>query len=399
MGLYDLIIIGGGILGLAVAHRLKEVCPEKTVALLEKEEGLARHQSGRNSGVVHSGIYYKPGSLKARHCREGKQLLEEFCAREGIDLKICGKVIVATQEGELAALEAIYQRGQANGVRCEMISPGRLRELEPYTAGLQAVWVPEAGIVDFRRVCERLAARLEEQGGRIVLRAQATGLVETSREVRVATTQGDWGASLVINCAGLHSDRVGALGGAAPLPVKIVPFRGEYHQLTPEARKFCNALIYPVPDPRFPFLGVHLSRTIAGEVKCGPNAVLAWAREGYRGRDINLADVWETLTYPGFLRLAGRYWRPGLLEEWRSLSRKALVRALGRLVPEITGDHLLPAPSGVRAQAVARDGTLLDDFAFRQTPRVLHVLNAPSPGATASLSLARALVDKLSLKF
>jgi L-2-hydroxyglutarate oxidase len=394
----DLLIVGGGIVGLATAYRFVGRYPHKTVIILEKEAELARHQSGHNSGVLHSGIYYKPGTLKAAYCRQGKQALEAFCAREGIDFDLCGKVIVATREEELPGLRALYQRGQAGGVRCELIDAYRLRELEPHAAGLQAIHVPEAGLVDFKQVCQRLALRLKEAGVAIIPQARVTGLRETGTEVLVASTQGEFRARFLINCAGLQADRVAALQGPR-VPVKILPFRGEYFKLRPEAARFCRTMIYPVPDPRLPFLGVHLTRTLSGEVKCGPNAVLALAREGYQRGDLDLRDLWETLTYPGFLRLAAKYWRTGLLEMWRSFNPRAFLKSLQSLVPEVSLTDILPAPAGVRAQAVARNGKILDDFAFLEGPRIIHVLNAPSPGATASLSLGQALVSKLATRF
>jgi L-2-hydroxyglutarate oxidase len=394
----DLLIVGGGIIGLAAAYRFVDRYPRKTVILLEKEAELAVHQSGHNSGVLHSGIYYKPGSFKAAYCREGKKAMEAFCAREGIAVKLCGKVIVATQDNELSALKTLYERGRAGKVHCELIEPRRLQELEPHAAGLAAIHVPEAGLVDFRLVCQRLAGRLQEAGAAIIPQARVLGFTETGTEVRVASTRGEFGVRFLLNCAGLQADRVAA-GGSAPLPVKILPFRGEYFKLKPEAAPLCRTMIYPVPDPRFPFLGVHLTRTFSGEVKCGPNSVLALAREGYRRGDLNLGDVWETLTYPGFVRMAARYWRTGLMEMWRSFNRGAFLQTLRRMVPEISLEHLLPAAAGVRAQAVARDGRILDDFAFLESRRLIHVLNAPSPGATASLSIGQAVVDKLSQRF
>jgi L-2-hydroxyglutarate oxidase len=394
----DLTIIGGGIIGLATAYRFVGQYPQKTVIVLEKEAELALHQSGHNSGVLHSGIYYQPGSFKAAYCRQGKRALEAFCAREGLEVRICGKVIVATRESELTGLQALYERGRAGKVPCELIDSRRLRELEPHAAGIKAIHVPEAGIVDFRQVCQRLAVRLEEAGVKIIPRARVTGFGETRAEVRVDSTQGEFRSRFLINCAGLQADRIAAFG-SAPVPIKILPFRGEYFKLKPEAASLCRTMIYPVPDPRFPFLGVHLTRTLSGEVKCGPNAVLAYAREGYRRGDLKPGDLLETLTYPGFVRLAARYWRTGLMELWRSLNKKAFLKSVRRLVPEIPREGLLPAAAGVRAQAVARNGKILDDFAFLETYRIIHVLNAPSPGATASLSLGQALVDKLSQRF
>ena len=391
-------IIGGGILGLATAYHLTQRFPQRRVVILEKEAELAQHQTGHNSGVLHSGIYYKPGSLKAANCREGKKAMEAFCAAEGIDYEICGKVIVATNDGELPALQRIYERGQANGVRCALIDAEHLHELEPAAAGIKAIHVPEAGIVNYRQVCQRLAARLQERDGQIVTNARVTGIRQQSGEVVLQTLAGDFTVAYVVNCAGLHSDRVAALGGERP-GVKIVPFRGEYYEVKPHAQHLCRNLIYPVPDPSFPFLGVHFTRMSKGGVECGPNAVLAFAREGYRKSDINLRDLVETLTYSGFLRLAATYWQTGLGEMWRSFSKAAFVKALQHLIPAIRAEDLEPAPAGIRAQAIAPDGTMVDDFMIHATARIVNVCNAPSPAATASLNIGRLIVDKLAERF
>jgi len=391
-------IIGGGILGLATAYHLTQRFPQRRVVILEKEAELAQHQTGHNSGVLHSGIYYKPGSLKAANCREGKKAMEAFCAAEGIDYEICGKVIVATNDGELPALQRIYERGQANGVHCALIDAEHLHELEPAAAGIKAIHVPEAGIVNYRQVCQRLAARLQERDGQIVTNARVTGIRQQSGEVVLQTLAGDFTVAYVVNCAGLHSDRVAALGGERP-GVKIVPFRGEYYEVKPHAQHLCRNLIYPVPDPSFPFLGVHFTRMSKGGVECGPNAVLAFAREGYRKSDINLRDLVETLTYSGFLRLAATYWQTGLGEMWRSFSKAAFVKALQHLIPAIRAEDLEPAPAGIRAQAIAPDGTMVDDFMIHATARIVNVCNAPSPAATASLNIGRLIVDKLAERF
>lgn len=387
------LIIGGGIVGLATAYELSLRCPEQCITVLEKEAGLAQHQTGRNSGVLHSGIYYKPGSLKALACREGKARMEAFCERENVPFERCGKVIVATREDELPRLQDIYARGQANGVQCKMIGPERLRELEPHCAGIAALHVPEAGIVDYMAVCRQLARRIQEGGNRILLGTKVLDMRAGERGVVVQSTAGDFETQLVINCAGLHSDRVAGMDGGKP-GAQIVPFRGEYFELKPHAEHLCRALIYPVPDPRFPFLGVHFTRMIAGGVECGPNAVLAFAREGYAKTNVNLRDTWQTLTYSGFLHLARRYGKIGMGEFWRSISKAAFVRALQRLIPEIEAQHLVSAPAGVRAQAVAPDGKLVDDFAIVERPHILDVINAPSPAATASLSVARTIVER-----
>jgi L-2-hydroxyglutarate oxidase len=394
----DLIIVGGGILGLATAYRFTERFPGKSVTLLEKETGLAQHQTGHNSGVLHSGIYYTPGSLKATNCRDGKRAMEEFCRQEDVPFEICGKVIVALDGAEIPRLLKIHERGVANGVRCELIDPPRLRELEPHAAGVKAIHVPDTGIVDFVAVCHRLADRIRERGGTIVTGARVTGIRERDDQIVTSTTAGEYVGSHLVNCAGLQCDRVARLGGARP-DVKIVPFRGEYFELKPEAHHLVRNLIYPVPDPSFPFLGVHFTRMIHGGVECGPNAVLAAAREGYTKTTINPFDFAESIGYPGFLRLAAKYWRVGAGEVWRSVSKAAFVRALRRLVPEIEADHLVAAPAGVRAQAVGRDGRMVDDFLIEEAGRTVNVLNAPSPAATASLNIGTLVTDRLADRF
>jgi L-2-hydroxyglutarate oxidase len=395
MDSYDLVVVGGGIVGLATAYRFGKRYPDKSIAILEKESQVARHQTGHNSGVLHSGIYYKPGSLKASNCRAGKLAMEEFCAREGIAHEVCGKVIVALDDDELPALQKIFQRGQANGVRCELVDRERLRELEPAAAGIRAIHVPEAGIVNYAQVCTRLAEMISAAGGQLLLDTRVTGIQAQSGSVHITTSRGHYVSKQLVNCGGLQCDRVAKLSGRR-CSTKIVPFRGEYYQLKLEAARLVNNLIYPVPNPAFPFLGVHFTRMIDGTVECGPNAVLAFAREGYTKTTINPYDLVESLTYPGFLRMAVKYWREGAGEIWRSVSKAAFVRALQRLVPEIQSEDLEPAPAGVRAQAVARDGEMLDDFQIQQTDSsVVHVLNAPSPAATASLNIAKHIVDQL----
>ncbi len=391
----DVAIIGGGIVGLATAYQITQRYPGRRVVVLEKEPELAHHQTGHNSGVLHSGIYYKPGSLKAVNCRAGKKAMEEFCAAHGIAYEICGKVIVAVDDAELPALERIYERGQANGVNCTMIDRGRLAELEPHARGVRAIHVPEAGIVNYRQVCERLAELVGQREGEVLTSARVAAIKANGEHVVLATSAGEVTASQVVNCAGLQCDRMTARSGQKPA-AKIVPFRGEYYLVRHEASYLCKNLIYPVPDPNFPFLGVHFTRMIGGGVECGPNAVLAFAREGYRKRDINLADLAESLTYSGFLKMAAKYWRAGLGEMWRSLSKGAFVRALQRLVPEIKAEHLEPAEAGVRAQAVTPDGALVNDFLFQESDRVINVGNAPSPAATASLNIGKLIVDRLA---
>jgi L-2-hydroxyglutarate oxidase len=394
----DVIVLGGGIVGLSTAWRLRQRHPELKIRLIEKETRLAFHQSGRNSGVLHSGIYYKPGSLRAVNCREGKKAMESFCEEHGITYERCGKVIVAVDESEFLNLDRIYERGLANGVECEQIDADRLRELEPHTAGIKALHVPEAGIVDYVGVCEKLGELLRESGTEIQLETRVTGMKHGPDSTVVQTTAGDFESRFVVNCTGLHSDRVTKMSGQTP-EAKTVPFRGEYFDLKPDAQYLCRTLIYPVPDPRFPFLGVHFTKMALGGVECGPNAVLAFAREGYTKMDINLRDLIESLTYPGFIRMAAKNWRTGCGEMWRSFSKAAFVKALQRLIPEVRGEHLDYAPAGVRAQALGRDGKLLDDFLILESDRVVNVCNAPSPAATAALNIGNLIVDRLAVRF
>jgi len=391
----DVVVIGAGIVGLATAYRLLQDRPGISLVVLDKESGPAHHQTGHNSGVLHSGIYYKPGSYKARNCREGKEMMEAFCREQEIPFETCGKVIVAIEEAELPLLDNIFQRGQENGVDCAMISKEELAEIEPHAAGIKAIKVPEAGIVDYKEVCRRLAEKVTAAGQKIVYGAKVRGLVEAGSEVVVQSTAGDFRGKAVVNCAGLHNDRVTAMSGAKP-PARIVPFRGEYYELKPEAKHLCKHLIYPVPDPNFPFLGVHFTRMIDGSVECGPNAVLALAREGYTWGDINLKDLGGTLTYGGFWKMIAKHWKTGFGEMHRSLSKAAFTKALSRLMPEIRSEHLVKAPAGVRAQALMPDGLAIDDFLFQEHGQVLNVCNAPSPAATSSLSIGKAIVERLA---
>jgi L-2-hydroxyglutarate oxidase len=392
MALFDAAIIGGGIVGLSTAWQLTRLKPDWKVVVIEKESTLAFHQTGRNSGVIHSGIYYRPGSLRARNCREGKLLLEQFCMEHQIAWKRTGKVIVATQESQLPQLQTIYDRGQQNGVDCQIIDRSRLLELEPHCAGIRAIHVPESGIVDYPGVCQKLAELLRASGAEIFLNACVESMEQRTDSVRVNTSTGIVEARQVINCAGLHSDRVARQSGL-PMKELIVPFRGEYFELKPAAEYLCRTLIYPVPDPRFPFLGVHFTRMVHGGVECGPNAVFAMAREGYDWGTMNARDLWESLTYPGFWRLAAKNWKTGLGEVWRSLSKAAIVKALQQLVPEIRSEHLEAAPAGVRAQALGLDGKLVDDFVILRHERVVNVCNAPSPAATASLNIGKHVAE------
>jgi L-2-hydroxyglutarate oxidase len=397
---YDVVIVGGGIVGLATAIRLGEARPGLRIAILEKEAELATHQSGHNSGVLHAGLYYAPGSLKARLCREGKAALEAFAEAHAIPFERCGKLVVALDETELERLAALRERAVANGVPgLEEVGEERIRELEPHAAGIRGLWSPETGIIDFRRVALAMADELRGQGVTILTGREVTGIDERADEVVVTTAGGELRTGLVVACAGLQADRVAALSGARDGP-RIVPFRGDYYTLTTDARGLVRGLIYPVPDPRFPFLGVHFTKRIDGEVWAGPNAVLAFAREGYRRRDIRPLELLSTLTDRGFLRLASRYLRTGLGEMLRDWWKPAFVRELQRYLPEIRADQLVFGPSGVRAQALARDGTLVDDFVLGGGARILHVRNAPSPAATSSLAigamLATTALDRLA---
>lgn len=394
----DVAIVGGGIVGLATAERLLREQPQLRVTLFEKERELAQHQTGHNSGVIHSGIYYKPGSLRATNCREGKLALQQFCREEGIPFELCGKVIVAVEQRELPQLEMIYQRGQANGVNCSWLEAEALREREPHVAGIKAIAVPEAGIVDYRQVAEKLAERILRAGGVINTCARVSGIFRRQGRAVVESEVGDCEARLVVNCAGLQSDRVTRLTGQAPA-AKIVPFRGEYFELKPSAQHLCRHLVYPVPDPSFPFLGVHFTRMIHGGVECGPNAVLAFAREGYFKTSFHPIDFLESITYSGFVRLAWRHWRAGWAEFYRSWSKAAFVAALQRLIPEIQAEQLVPAPAGVRAQALLPDGQLVDDFLIVENDIAVNVCNAPSPAATASLNIGRLVTERVLTRF
>ncbi|MFL5755179.1 MAG: L-2-hydroxyglutarate oxidase [Chloroflexota bacterium] len=397
----DVVVIGGGIIGLATALRLLEARPGLRVVVLEREAELATHQSGHNSGVIHAGLYYAPGSLKARLSRQGKAELEAYCERKGIAFARVGKVVVALSADELPRLRELEVRATANGVPgLETLDPVRLAEIEPHAAGVEALWSPTTGIVDYRRVALAFADDVRAAGGTIETGRTVTAIHDAPRSLLVRTSGGDVETSSVVACAGLWADRVAGLTGDAGADApRIVPFRGDYYTLTPDARDLVRGLIYPVPDPRFPFLGVHFTRRIDGEVWAGPNAVLAFARTGYRRRDVSVPDLAATLAYPGFLRLASRYLRTGLAEMWRDWSGGAFHSALQRYLPELRRDQLVFGPSGVRAQALARDGTLVDDFDLAGSARVLHVRNAPSPGATASLAIGRELATRAIAQF
>jgi L-2-hydroxyglutarate oxidase LhgO len=365
------------------------------LVVLEKDPAIAQQQTGHNSGVIHSGIYYAPGSLKARACVLGARLLASFCDEQGIRYERCGKVIVATEARELPGLEELARRGAANGVPgLELIGPERLRELEPHAVGMRALHSPSTAIVDFREVAAALARRVEAQGGEIRTAHPVTRIQESASQVAIGTPPADFTARTVVACAGLQADRLARLTGAPPDP-QILPFRGDYYMLRPDRRHLLRGMIYPVPDPAFPFLGVHFTRRIDGAVWLGPNAVLAFAREGYHLRQVSLRDTWESLTWPGFWRLARRYPRVGILEMYRDVSKRAFVGALRRYVPELQLRDAVRGPSGVRAQALGRDGKLLDDFQISRGERVIHVRNAPSPAATSSLAIARMIADEV----
>ncbi len=395
-GRYDVVVVGAGIVGLAAALRLLERHPGLRVAVIDKETAVARHQSGHNSGVLHRGVYYAPGSLKARLCVQGAHDLSRFCERRGIAVNEVGKVIVALDDSELPALHELHRRATQNGVPdLDLIGPERLRELEPHAAGVMALHSPHTAVVDFTAVAHAYADEIREAGGEILLGHELRGLSERSDGVTLETSLGDLTGRHAIVCAGLQSDGVAALSDPqAVARLKIVPFRGDYYVLRPERRDLVNGLIYPVPDPRFPFLGVHLTVRHDGEVWAGPNAVLAFAREGYGRVDVSLGELADTLGYRGFWRMALRYWRVGAAEMWRDYVRSAFLAALRRYVPSLTNDDLLPGPSGVRAQAVAIDGSLVDDFLVARSGRTLHVRNAPSPAATSSLAIGGLIADR-----
>jgi L-2-hydroxyglutarate oxidase len=385
---FDVAVIGGGVVGLATAMHLVQHYRARVV-VVEAENQLASHQTGNNSGVIHSGLYYKPGSFKAKLCAEGRDAMYRFAQERGVAHERCGKIVVALDESELAPLKTLEERGLANGLTgLRRLLPEQIKEIEPHCAGIAGLAVAETGIIDYVQVTHCYAEVVRENGGEVRKSWKVRGVSIRPDRITLHTTQGDVSARSLINCAGLQSDRIARMCGLDP-EVKIVPFRGEYYKLRPEAWRLCKHLIYPVPNPAFPFLGVHFTRLIEGGVECGPNAVLALARHGYSWKRINLPDLFETLTYPGFWKMAAKYWRNGFEEMHRSLSKNAFLKALRRLMPELSGDDLIPGGAGVRAQALDRSGKLVDDFAFQNTDRMVHVLNAPSPAATASIAIGR----------
>ncbi|GAA2604169.1 L-2-hydroxyglutarate oxidase [Dactylosporangium fulvum] len=388
------VVIGGGIVGLATAHRLTLEHPDAQVTVVEKEHTWGVHQTGHNSGVIHAGVYYKPGSLKATLCKAGSASMVEFCREHDIPHRITGKLIVATDESELPRLHALYERALANGLPVRMVSQGEAREHEPEVACIEGIHVASTGIADFGAVCVALAALSEKNGATLRPGSAVTGIRDRGNEIVVGTTTGDLTADVLVNCAGLHADRVARMAGIRP-PARIIPFRGEYFELREDRRHLVNGLIYPVPDPQFPFLGVHLTRMVDGSVHAGPNAVLALAREGYTWGRIRPRDVADTVTYPGLWALARRHLRYGLTEVRRSLSKRRFAASLARLVPAVTADDLVPAAAGVRAQAITPKGDLVDDFLIVAEGRQVHVLNAPSPAATSSLEIAKYITAQL----
>ena len=394
---YDIVIVGGGIVGLATALQIQKENKALKLILIEKETGLARHQTGNNSGVIHSGIYYKPGSLKATNCIHGYQLLVDFCRQHGISFELCGKIIVATEEKELPLLENVFVRGEQNGLQnLKRLTREELIEHEPHVNGLAGIFVPQTGIVDYKTVAEKYGEVIQQQGAEIRLGEQVIDIQTSTDKTVVITQKSSYSTSLVINCAGLYSDKVAGMT-IKKLNIKIIPFRGEYYKLKKEKEYLVKNLIYPVPDPNFPFLGVHFTRMAKGGVEAGPNAVLAFRREGYKKSDINLPELSETLAWPGFRKVVAKYWRTGMGEFYRSFSKAAFAKALQKLVPEIREDDLEEGGAGVRAQACDKKGGLIDDFLILEADKVINVCNAPSPAATSSLAIGET-VSRLATK-
>lgn len=385
--MYNVVVIGGGIVGLASALKIKEKNPNYKVALIEKERDIAKHQTGNNSGVIHSGLYYKPGSFKAKNCVDGYNMLVDFCKEEGIEYELCGKIVVATNKEQLPALETLYERGAANGLDgIKKLQAEELKEHEPHVAGVAGLFVPQTGIIDYKAVADKYAEKFKHFGGEIHSSNKLLSFKEDRGFIHVQTKNERFTTRLVVNCSGLYSDKVAKLTGAK-IGYKIVPFRGEYYKIKPEKSHLVKNLIYPVPDPNFPFLGVHFTRLIEGGIEAGPNAVLAFAREGYKKSQINMKELLGTLFYPGFIRVASKYWKTGMGEMYRSFSKQAFTKALQELIPEIEKKDLLPGGAGVRAQACDRKGGLIDDFLVVEHDQFINVGNAPSPAATSSLAI------------
>ena len=391
--LYDVIIVGGGAVGLATALQLKKQNQKLRIVVLEKESVVANHQTGNNSNVIHSGVYYKPGSLKAKNCIEGYNLLVDFCRQNEVPFDLCGKVIVATEEKELPLLKTIFERGQQNGLQnLKMLNAEQLKEHEPHVAGIAGIHVPQTGIVDYRVVAEKYAEVFQKAEGELKLGEKVIDIKLGSDKVVVVTQKSSYTGKLVVNCAGLYSDKIARLT-MKDINIKIIPFRGEYYKLRKEREYLVKTLIYPVPDPNFPFLGVHFTTMVGGGVECGPNAVLAFKREGYKKSDIDLGELGETLAWPGFRKVVAKYWRTGLGEIHRSYSKAAFTKALQKLMPEIREEDLIEGGAGVRAQACDRTGGLLDDFLILEDKQVINVCNAPSPAATSSLSIGKTVAE------
>lgn len=399
--MYDITIIGSGIVGLATALRLIEQRPSLKIAVLEKEHTVAMHQTGHNSGVIHSGLYYKPGSLKATNCIRGYQMLIDFCRREEVPFDLCGKIVVATNEAQRPLLRNLYERGVQNGLTDNrMISAGEIREIEPHVRGLEGIWVPYTGIIDYKSVSDKYAECFRKAGGEILFGQKVTGIRNQGRYPEVIAESGKvFETRLVVNCAGLYSDKIAQMTQPEPVKVRIIPFRGEYYKLTADKHHLVRNLIYPVPDPNFPFLGVHFTRMIEGGIEAGPNAVFAFRREGYRKTDIHMPEMLESLAWPGFRKVAAKYWRTGMGEYYRSFSKAAFTKALQGLIPEIQMNDLVPGGAGVRAQACDYEGGLLDDFAIIENKVAINVCNAPSPAATSSLSIGQTISEKVLARF
>ena len=390
---YDVVVVGGGIIGLATSMKLTQDFPNLKVAVLEKEKEVAQHQTGHNSGVIHAGIYYAPGSQKANFCSTGGKLLRDFCDEYGIPYDMCGKLIVATDDSEIPQLEELFKRGTENGAEgLRMVDQEEIKEIEPYSAGVKAILSPNTGIIDYFEVSQAYATRMRENGGDLLTNVEVISIENKDGLVYIDTTSGTVVAKYVLNCAGLHADTVARMMGV-DVGVKIVPFRGEYFSIIPEKEHMVKGLIYPVPNPSMPFLGVHFTRRINGSVEAGPNAVLAFAREGYKKTDVNLKDTLGTLSYAGFWKMSAKYWKVGMHEQYRSLVKGVFVKSLQKLMPEITGDDLGNPGAGVRAQVIDSNGGLLQDFAIEASANAIHVLSAPSPGATSSLTISEYIVD------
>jgi L-2-hydroxyglutarate oxidase len=390
---YDVVVVGGGIIGLATSMKLTQDFPNLKVAVLEKEEKVAQHQTGHNSGVIHAGIYYAPGSQKANFCSTGGKLLRDFCDEYGIAYDMCGKLIVATDDSEVPQLEELFKRGTENGAEgLRMVDQEEIKDIEPYSAGVKAILSPNTGIIDYYEVSQAYGTRMRENGGDLLTNVEVISIENKDNLVYINTTSGMFAAKYVLNCAGLHADTVARMMGV-DVGVKIVPFRGEYFSIISEKEHMVKGLIYPVPNPNMPFLGVHFTRRINGSVEAGPNAVLAFSREGYKKTDVNLKDTFGTLSYPGFWKMSAKYWKVGMHEQYRSLVKGVFVKSLQKLMPEITGDDLGVPGAGVRAQVIDSNGGLLQDFAIEASTNAIHVLSAPSPGATSSITISEYIVN------